>query len=83
MMRVNPAVTVIGEHTSGAFSDILGRQLPNGMLFGLSNEIYRAADGQIYEGLGVPPTIPVPFRLADLAMGKDVVLETALALAGQ
>jgi carboxyl-terminal processing protease len=83
MMRVNPAVTVIGEHTAGVFSDILGRQLPNGMLFGLSNEIYRAADGQIYEGLGVPPTIPVPATLADLAMGKDVVLETALALAGQ
>lgn len=81
MMRESPSVTIIGENTSGAFSDIFFRQLPNGMFFGLSNEIYRTADGQVYEGLGVPPTIPVPFTWADLVQSKDVVLDTAVALA--
>ncbi len=81
-MRVNPNVTLIGENTAGVFSDIFARQLPNGVYVGLSNEIYTAADGQIYEGRGVPPTIPVAFSLAELAAGEDGVLRTTLSLAG-
>ncbi|MCI0362622.1 MAG: S41 family peptidase, partial [Phycisphaerales bacterium] len=38
LMKREPKVTRIGEHTQGVFSDVLGRRLPNGWRFGLPNE---------------------------------------------
>lgn len=56
-MMALPNATRIGTPTYGVLSDMLNKRLPNGWSFSLSNEIYLAVDGKLYEGLGVPPTL--------------------------
>ncbi|MBI5957149.1 MAG: S41 family peptidase [Chloroflexi bacterium] len=80
-MRELPHVTVMGEATSGGHSDILGCMLPNGWSFGLSNEVYRAADGQIYEKAGLPPDQAIPFDAEGFVAGSDNVLNAAWLIA--
>lgn len=77
-MRARDRVTVIGEPTSGHFSDQLEGTLPNGWTYDLSNERYRAADGIIYETRGAPVDQPVPFDVAALNQGQDTILDAAL-----
>ncbi len=77
-MQALPNTVVIGEPTSGGHSDILGRQLPNGWQVGLSNEVYYASDGEIYESVGLPPDVAVPFDAAAFIAGTDTMLEAAL-----
>ncbi len=81
-MQTLPNVTVIGEPTSGAHSDILGRTLPNGWEFGLSNEIYYASDGQVYESVGLQPDIAIPVNVENLLAGQDDMLIAAFAQSG-
>ncbi len=78
-MQALPNTLVIGEPTSGGHSDILGRRLPNGWQFGLSNEVYYASDGECYEAIGLPPEAPVAFDAAAFIAGTDTMLEAALA----
>jgi len=74
----------IGENTQGVFSDVLGRQFPNGWRFGLPNEIYRTADGAIFDLVGIPPDIEVHvFADADVAAGKDPAMARALEILSQ
>ena len=56
-----PQVTRIGSETEGVFSDVFDRQLPNGMDFGLSNEVYLSMDGTNYEGKGIPADVPMNY----------------------
>ena len=77
-MRVLPHVTVIGEPTSGEHSDMLGRMLPNGWEFTLSNEEYVLAGGEVFERAGVPPEVAVELDPVALANGQDVMLNMAL-----
>lgn len=58
---VLPNVTRVGSATEGVFSDILGKSLPNGWEFGLSNEIYESAEGKDYENLGIPAQKEFPY----------------------
>ncbi len=84
IMGRSPHVERIGENTQGVFSDVLGRQLPNGWRFGLPNEIYRTADGTIFDLVGIPPDIEVPvFADADVTAGNDPALARALQILGQ
>jgi hypothetical protein len=77
--RAVPRVTQMGETTAGAHSDVLERHLPNGWTFTLSNEVYRAADGSVFEGVGMRPGIEVPvLRAANRASGSDAGLDAAL-----
>jgi hypothetical protein len=78
-MRVRDRVTILGERSSGHFSDLYEGVLPNGWIYQLSGERYRAADMMIYETLGVPVDVAVPFDVQALATGQDVMLEAALA----
>jgi C-terminal processing protease CtpA/Prc len=82
-MRALPHVTVVGEATAGAHSDVLTRVLPNGWLFGLSNKVYYAHDGQVYEKVGIPPDVEVAMSKAALDAGRDPILDRALELAGK
>lgn len=82
-MDVLPHVTMVGENTAGAYSDVLSRVLPNGWTFGLSNERYVAADGEVYEKVGNPPDMLVPFDPEDFLAGTDQILSAALELAAQ
>ncbi len=77
-LRERDDVTLMGEDTSGHFSDLLETCLSNGWSLTLSGERYRAADGVLYEGLGVPVDIPIPFDPSALARGQDPMLEQAL-----
>jgi len=84
MMGRSPHIVRIGENTQGVFSDVLGRRLPNGWRFGLPNEIYRTADGKIFDLVGIPPDIEVPvFADADVAAGKDPAMARALEILSQ
>ena len=78
-MRDLPQVITIGEATGGGLSDIHGITLPNGWLFGLSNQEYRTMSGELFEGVGVPVDIEVPISSDALLDGNDEVLETAIS----
>lgn len=44
----------IGSHTNGALSDALGKKLPNGWYFSVSNEEYFDNNNVCYESIGIP-----------------------------
>ena len=79
-MQVRDNVTVLGERTSGHFSDQLLTTLPNGWEVDLSNERYRAADGNIYEVVGAPVDVEVKMDVSALVGGTDVMVDAALGL---
>lgn len=82
LMNREPAVIRVGQNTQGVFSDVLGRQLPNGWRFGLPNERF-VTNGKSYDGAGIPPTVVVPvFPPSDLASGRDSAIEKALEILG-
>jgi carboxyl-terminal processing protease len=58
-MRALPNVTQIGEPTDGSLSDMLSKPLPNGWSITLSNEVYLDSSGLGWEGIGIPPHVPV------------------------
>ncbi|UEM06787.1 S41 family peptidase (plasmid) [Skermanella rosea] len=53
--RSLPGTKSFGSPTYGALSDPFSYRLPNGWKGTVSNEIYRAADGRVHEGTGIPP----------------------------
>ncbi|MDZ7643323.1 MAG: S41 family peptidase [Woeseiaceae bacterium] len=59
-MMAIPNATSIGEPTVGSLSDTHSIYLPNGWRMQISNEEYKAIDGLIYEGIGIPVDIPLP-----------------------
>jgi hypothetical protein len=84
LMGRTPHVVRIGENTQGVFSDVLGRNLPNGWHFGLPNEIFRTKNGTTFDGPGIPPDIIVPvFADDDIAAGRDPAMAKALEILGQ
>ncbi|MCL7943731.1 S41 family peptidase [Marinobacter sp. ATCH36] len=78
----HPHLTLIGEPTLGILSDTLERHLPNGWHMTLSNEVYRAFDGETYEDVGIPPHIRLPFLgRVGRESGRDPMLDRVLKLA--
>ncbi len=78
LMRSLPQVIHLGEPTNGAISDVLDKELPNEWEFTLSNEVYRDANGQAFEAVGIPPTIAVPvLSKAARDRGEDSALNAA------
>ncbi|MGV6815686.1 MAG: S41 family peptidase [Thiotrichales bacterium] len=79
-MRSLPHVTLMGQSTQGAFSDMLDRSLPNGFTFTLSNEYYLSNQGEWFEGSGVPVDVEVPtFTQEERLNEEDLALEQAFA----
>lgn len=82
-MMALPNVTRIGTATYGVLSDSLEKTLPNGWSLGLSNEVYTAVDGNLYEGRGIPPNIAVKTQVAgNFHERMRLDIDTALALIG-
>lgn len=82
-MRSLSQVSIIGQRSAGAFSDILGKELANGWNLGLSNEVFFDSQGINYEGEGIPVDVSVnAFSLDDIAHGRDGALETAINYLG-
>lgn len=81
-LRALPKVKTVGNNTLGILSDNLIKQLPNGWTVSLSNEIYEAHDGNIYENSGIPPDIVYPeFEEENLLKKMKQELNFALQLA--
>ena len=79
-----PNVTLIGEATHGAFSDVLDWTLPNGFKLQLSNEYYLSPLGDWYEGQGVPVDIHAPFYLPEHREAEiDLAIEMAIEVLAQ
>ncbi len=79
-MRSFAHVTQVGDTTTGAFSDAVSRQLPNGWGYSLSVGDYRAADNVSFEGIGLAPDVVVENTADELDAGIDRVLETAIGI---
>ncbi|KZN50405.1 S41 family peptidase [Pseudoalteromonas luteoviolacea] len=66
-----PHVSLVGEETAGSLSDALRFTLPNGWQISLSNEVYRNAQGDMFEHSGFTPDHLVPaFSKYDLKMRR-------------
>ncbi|QTL36309.1 serine hydrolase [Pseudoalteromonas viridis] len=79
-----PQVTLLGEETAGALSDMRFFTLPNGWEISLSNEVYRDAHGTLYEHSGIQPDISVPaFTMHALESGRFESYDHALTLLGK
>lgn len=87
MMREFPHVTQVGQRTNGALSDILGKTLPGGYSMGLSHEIYLDPRGELYEGFGIPPRLPITMYdsadISTLHTGHAATLAKLLRHIGQ
>lgn len=79
MMGRSPAPVRIGTTTQGVFSDVLNRELPDGILFGLPDEEFLIRDGQTFDNRGIPPDIAVAvFTSRQLARHLDPAVDAAL-----
>lgn len=74
-------VIIVGDRSSGVHSDAIPKQLPNGWTITQSSEAIIAPDGTLYEAIGVPPDVLVPYEPEEVkATGVDPGLEKALHL---
>lgn len=81
-MMACPHVTRIGGTTAGAFSNALSMHLPNGWRIEMSNEVLQAADGHVYEGIGIPPQVEAPvFVPGNIYPGLKLAVDQAVSLA--
>jgi carboxyl-terminal processing protease len=81
MVKDYPQVLLVGETTASVHSDVLHRPLPNGWEVGLSNEVFVAPEGQVFETVGVDPHLRIPFFAERVrTTGIDPALEKALHL---
>ncbi len=79
-MRIIPHVTILGDTTSGCFSNTLPRELPNGWQYTIAFQLFTAANDTCYEGIGIPPDIVMNNYRVDINNRVDKVLEKAIEL---
>jgi len=79
-MARNDNVTIVGDTTSGAFSDMTTRELPNGWIYTISVGDWRDFKGESYEGIGYPPDVVIQNQSRDIENGKDEALETSISI---
>ncbi len=77
-MRERDELISVGDTTAGAFSDNILREAGNGWAYTISVGDYRASDGESYEGVGLSPDVEIVNTAADLAAGRDRVLQAAI-----
>jgi tetratricopeptide (TPR) repeat protein len=77
-MRVLPHVTVAGDVTEGALSSQFPEKLPNGWTLWVAFKVIRDQEGVCWDGVGVPPDLRICNAAADVAAGRDRVLEFAV-----
>lgn len=78
-MNELPQVTIMGDTTSGAFSDVIRRELPNGWAYGISVGQWTDASNRNWEAIGFPPDQVIINLPEELAAGTDRALESALS----
>jgi carboxyl-terminal processing protease len=77
-MKVNSNVVSVGDTTSGAFSDVVPRELPNGWIYTMGIGDYRDRNGVSWEGKGLPPDFLIINSKSEVLNGIDKVLNTAI-----
>ncbi|MEU1938497.1 S41 family peptidase [Streptomyces coeruleorubidus] len=77
-----PGGTVrIGQPTQGVFSDVMERNLPNGMTAILPNEEFLNRSGHTYDGTGIPPHLTEPvFTKEEFAEKRDSAFDRAVSV---
>ncbi|MFG2128268.1 S41 family peptidase [Streptomyces sp. NPDC048751] len=75
-----PGSTVrIGQPTQGVFSDVMSRNLPNGMTAWLPNEEFLTRTGRTFDGTGIPPHLTEPvFTEEEFTEGRDSAFDRAV-----
>ena len=73
---------VFGSRTPGGALPAMMRRLPNGDVLEYAIGDFVTATGRRVEGTGVEPDVAVSVTRADLAAGRDPVLESAIGWAG-
>ncbi len=79
-VRTLPHASIVGDVTAGAFADVTRETLPNGWILGYPINHVLDARGRSGEGVGLSPDYRRTNAPAEILMGKDAVLEFALAL---
>ena len=74
MMRTAPNAISVGDTTIGNSSNPLALELPNGWIVRIPQSIQTTPSGEVVEGRGLAPTIPVMLAPADSARGVDTIL---------
>ncbi|WP_020653987.1 S41 family peptidase [Massilia niastensis] len=74
---------LVGEATGGSTGQPLLVQLPGGGRARICTKADTYADGTVWVGKGIQPTVRSAQTLADLRRGRDTVLEAALARLGR
>ena len=74
-----PHVVTVGDTTGGGAGNPIQRELPNGWQYRVPRWVVFTMDGFQYEGIGLPPDIPLGDTDTALAQGRDPVLERAVA----
>lgn len=80
-MRSLGHTTVVGDTTGGQAGSPLVRELPNGWTYQFPESIEYTLDGLVFEGIGLPPDVPVRNTSAEINRLVDSQLERAIALA--
>ncbi|HLA89105.1 MAG TPA: S41 family peptidase [Gemmatimonadaceae bacterium] len=78
-MRELPNVTILGDTTGGASANPVEHSLGDGWRYTVSRWIEWTADRQVIEWRGIPPDVHVLWDASAAALGRDLVLEAALA----
>ncbi|MCU0447329.1 MAG: S41 family peptidase [Microscillaceae bacterium] len=78
-LKTLPNVKLIGVSTNGAISTMMPRQLSNGWNYSIPTQDVLDAEGNVWEGKGIPPQIVLQNTLTDIEQNKDLVLEKAIA----
>lgn len=78
MMLTSPNVVTVGDTTIGNSSNPLVLELPNGWILRIPQSIQYTPTGEVIEGRGIAPMIPVMLTAADSARGVDPILLAAI-----
>ena len=78
-MKSLPNVTVVGDTTGGGCGLPFTSELPNGWSIRFSAAPVTGPDGKLTE-FGVEPDVKVDMTEADMAQGKDTILEKAFEI---
>jgi carboxyl-terminal processing protease len=78
-MMGRPGARRYGEITASVMSDQLTKSMPNGWTFSVSNEVFKAIDGRVYETTGIAPDVHVPGSVILSSAKHDLVIDRVLA----
>ena len=72
--------TIVGEATGGSLSNPMVFQLPGGGMGFIGSKDDYYPDGQLFNGIGIMPDVPVSPTIADIRAGRDRALEKAMEM---